>query len=515
MKLKVTVCTFLVLVMFSPMLFAAKFRCGLQLTETTFSIPRPPDVWIREPSIQVVIAEAPRSFNKDYEDRIRSDVQQALTPDFIINNNNPETIFRIYIVSYDSDINQYTQTEERRVKVGEDCKTDDKGKKRCTDIYANRNVSVRYWEANAQVNWRVQVTNSYGIVDTVNTGDVYKIKREMSVNGVSQLDSSSLPGEREILNQMVANAAKKLIPRYRKTYDNLKVQLACDDELKPGNELVKDSDKNKRKDWEGALKLWEAATMKKKDADGDRLYNMAVAYEVLAFRAYDTSGVPDDADPLFNKALELYQQAMSLDPKEKYIQRAVERLQTSKNNFRRAKERWAVVAQEAQFAQELAEAEAEAWRIEEEERTQREEARRNHLERPEADDTAGEKVFRTYIRARLGNLEVMDDDEVISAAQGKFKLDEEQALRVFDQEIERLNQVVALETARIERISKYREDFEIFVLDGVIDKGERDVLNAIAENLSMTAEEIKTAESDYVFTDQSASPAAKKSASSK
>ena len=154
-------------------------------------------------------------------------------------------------------------------------------------------------------------------------------------------------------------------------------------------------------------------------------------------------------------------------------------------------------------------------RQEESIRREKEEARLQALARPAEEDFDEERNFRTYIRARMGNFEVLDDDEVISAAQGKFKLDEVQALRVFDQEIERLNQEVAREAARIERINKYQEDFEIFVLDGVIDKSERDVLNAIAENLSMTAEEIKTAESDYVFTDESASPAAKKSTPSK
>ena len=139
------------------------------------------------------------------------------------------------------------------------------------------------------------------------------------------------------------------------------------------------------------------------------------------------------------------------------------------------------------------------------------ETQRNRVERPAENDTPEEIVFRAYIRARLGNLDVMGDDEVISAAKGKFKLNEEQALRIFDQEIERLNQ----EVVRNKNIKKYQEDFEIFVMDGVIDKDERGVLNTIAESLSLTVEDIKTAESDYVFKDENAPPAAKKSTSSK
>ena len=114
-------------------------------------------------------------------------------------------------------------------------------------------------------------------------------------------------------------------------------------------------------------------------------------------------------------------------------------------------------------------------------------------------------IVNIYYIIYLSTPEIIDDDEVISAAMVKFKLDKEQALRVFDQEIERLHQ----EVVRNENIKKYQDDFEIFVMDGVITKSERDALNAIARNLSLTAEDIKIAESDYVFKEESASPAAK------
>ena len=133
---------------------------------------------------------------------------------------------------------------------------------------------------------------------------------------------------------------------------------------------------------------------------------------------------------------------------------------------------------------------------------QLEEAKRLEMERPEAKDTSGEKTFRTYLRARLDNLDVLDDNEVVSVARGKFKLDEIQALRVFEQEIERINQKII----RNENIKKYTEDFELFILatKGVITKTERDTLNAIAESLSLTVEDVKTVESAYEFKDESA-----------
>jgi len=132
-----------------------------------------------------------------------------------------------------------------------------------------------------------------------------------------------------------------------------------------------------------------------------------------------------------------------------------------------------------------------------------EEAMRLAMARPEAEDTPEEKIFRTYLRARLDNLDVLGDNEVVSIARGKFKLDEIQALRVFEQEIERINQKII----HNENIKKYTEDFELFIVStkGVITKSERDTLNAIAESLSLTAEDIKTVESAYTFKDESAS----------
>ena len=485
MKLKVVVGVLLVIGLFSPMLFAAQFRCGFlkRKVETTLSIPRPPDVLILTRNIQVVVAEKPKSLNRQDENRMRREVEQALTPDFIIDNNKPETIFKIYVVDYEPVIREYRQTERRRVVVGQECKKDKNGKESCTDKYEYRDVPVRYWEANVQMNWRVEAVGSSGMLldSAFRPGDVYKSKKEMSINGVPQPDAKSLPSEREIRNQLIANMALKFTSRYRKTYDYLTVDLACSDELTPGNKLVEDSANVARKNWEGALKLWGAAKMKRTEYEGDRLYNMAVAYEALAFGAFDVSGVPEDADHQFDKAMELYQQAMTMDPEEKYIQRAAERLQISKNNLRRAKEHRDIKEHEEQFVLESTQVE--------------EEARRQAAALIEREDTTEEKNFRTYVRARFGNLAAVDDEEldkVVFFGRERFKLDENQTFRVVYQE-----------NMRKDKIRQYKEDFEIFVVKGLITKDDRDALNAIAESLSLTADDVKTVESSYTFKDES------------
>ena len=488
-----------ILELFSPMLHAANFRCGFlrRKVEATLSIPRPPDILIFGRNIQVVVAETPRTFNRADKNRIRMEVEQALTPDFIGVSNNPEAIFKVYVVDYDSNINRSKKTERRRIVVGKECTTDKNGKERCADKYEDRNVPVEYWEANARMNWRIEVEDSSGTLIDIgfSAGDSYESKKEVSVNGVSQLGRTSLPNEREIKSQMITNTANKFTRRYRKTYDSVTVDLACDDELSVGNKLVQDSNNVVRKDWEGALKLWESAKMKKAETEGDRLYNMAVAYEALAFRAFDESGVPEDADPYFYKALALYQQSMALDPGEKYIQRAADRLPISQNSLRRAKEQKEILDQEERFALELALAEEEYRQLEEEYRQLIEEERRLAMARSEKEDTPEEKNFRTYFRARFVNTVDMDDEEeekIVISGQEMFNIDENQTLRVIDQEV-----------LRNRNIRKYREEFDFFVKKGTITKDDRDALNAIATSLSMTADDIKTAESAYAFKDES------------
>jgi hypothetical protein len=182
---------------------------------------------------------------------------------------------------------------------------------------------------------------------------------------------------------------------------------------------------------------------------------------------------------------------MIVDPEEKYIRRASERLQISKNNLRRAKEHRDIEEQDERLALELEEA-----------RKEEEEARRLAMERPEDDDTAAEKNFRAYVRARFGNLAVVSGDELDTTAlygQERFKLDEGQVIRVIDQEI-----------IRNDNVRKYRDDLEIFIAKGFITKNERDALNAIAESLSLTADDVKAAESPYKFRDESVPAPAKK-----
>jgi len=483
MKLKVIASVLFVFVAFSSILFAGQFRCGFlkQKVETTLSIPRPPDILVSAQNIRVEIVASRRMLNEADKNRIRNVVEQNLTPDFIIDNRNPEAIFKITVVDYDRPIiNTYTQHERRRVVVDKECKTDKNGKEKCSDKYDYRNVPVRYWEATAHTSWSVEVVDSYGtpIDNAFTPAYSYKSKQETSVNGVSKLGSQALPAEHEINRQMIDETAAQFVRRYRKTYDYVAVDLACGEELDAGNKRVRNEYNNagKVRDWEGALNLWKSARMKKKENEADRLYNMAVAYEALALQAFDESGVPEDADPQFNQALRLYQQAMLLDPGEKYIQRSAQRVEISKANLKNAKDQMYIIRE--QFGQT-------------EDDALQEEDLLDAMKRPSSQDADEEKEFRSYARASFENSTVVnkeDQEEMVSEGRKMFNLDELQARRVVGQEAAHKGNVV-----------KYKERFENFARDGVITKSDRDGLKALAKALSLTANDIKLVESQYTF----------------
>lgn len=516
MKLKTVLGILFVFGMFSPALSARNFRCGFlnsRIVDTTLSIPRPPDFRIAERNVQVVITEIPRVL-RAYGNGMRQEFERTLAASFTIDNNSPEVVFKVFIDSFTPDIKRYKKTERRRVVVGQDCKTDKNGKESCTDKYEQRDVPVEYWEASVKMNWRVEVMNSSGtLVDSVlNTVESYESKIELSVNGkpVSGSSSSSeagsstsllgaigaifaagpansetnpVPGEQEIMNLLITSAVKKFAVRYNKTYEDVTLSLACDDELSIGNKLVEDSNNARYKDWQGALNSWESTKMKRADTEGDRLFNMAVAYVGLALRDFDVSRL-EDADSKLDKASELHRQATTLDPQEKYMQNFVELHRRSQNNLGRAKLHVMFAEQDRKILeQETRSAQVAA------------EARREAMKRPAAEDIDEEKNFRAYVRASLSNQEVVSDEDqkrlVDSYGQEMFDLYEDEAWRVVDQEMERKN-----------NIDKYKKEFEVFIKDGVITKADRSALDVLAKRFSLTDEDVRTVESSYRFRDE-------------
>jgi hypothetical protein len=501
MKLRFITILSSVVVLFLPaILYCAKFKYGFLGTksdEVTIQIPRPPDAFISKKNVQVLVAEVPPAFGDS--SHLRLAVEQALTPDFSMVNSQPDAQFKIIVVTYDKPIaKRYTQTESRVIKVGQKPvknkdgtpKLDNKGNQIYEDDMQSRNVPVEYWEAHAHMQWRVEVADSSGIIiDGFTPQYQYDRKIAISENNVSLLGSQSLPDERGIQTAMIEQTAHQLIPRYRKTHDAAKVLLAVDDELLPANK------KAMAGDWDGALRDWESVKMKKANTEGDRIYNIAVAHEVLAFRAYEASDNPEDAEPLFVVALQDYQKATSLDPTEKYIQRASQRIETAKSDLEKAKKQWAA----QRFEAEKLMAEMNAKHQAEEAESIAAKARANELAdtRP---DTQDESKFRSVIRLRLKALTTAptaeDKAKFITMGLDVYKLEDIKSERVVAQECLRLEKLAS-------SLKTYEDTFKDFASDKVITKEERGDLNEIAASLTLNKDDVAPIEAKYQFKDLS------------
>jgi len=509
---------------FSSTLFAAQFSCdwkGKKMKATLITsrppdqlllVPRPPDddlFPVRD--IKVEIVEAPMGFR--HSDRIRGEVERLLaTKDgFVINNENPEAIFRIYVTAYDRpDIKRYTENEKRSIKVGQDCTKDEKGKERCKDKYDYRIVPVRYWKADARINLRVEVVDNQkdkGFV--LDRGfapeSTFSDKKETAVNGETKIGEADLPDENKINNNLITKVIAGFTHRYTRTNPKEEVELACDDELQPANKLVVDGLNN----WESAFDAWESTKMKKKENEGDRIYNMAVAKEALAYETYEEKLDPSYAIPLFEEALSLYAQAMSLDPKEKYIQKARHRLEKAKANFKRAIEQWEEIrlGRESQIAKFNVEP-----KVGNDEKAA---ARAEAMKRPPSEDTSEEKEFRKNVRVRFSNIissaEITDTEKNDRISYGaKLGLNDIMAERVIYQEIERKK-----------NIEEYKREFEGYIADGILSEDEKDALAVSAKLYFMTNDDIEAVKLQYksLFKDESVvnspAPKAKESVAAK
>ena len=491
-----------VLVLLASQAWPGKFNFGFMSTKSddvTLAIPRPPDAYIAKKNASVQVVQAAAQFRD--RDGLRMAIERALTPDFTLVAQ-PEVTFKVSVVTYAPPSSRvYSQTESRYMKVGQrpaynkngTPKVDSNGRQQYEDVFENRQVPVEYWEGRGDLSLRVEVWDSAGtLLDGFAPQQSYTQKIMTAVNRESQLGGKVLPDNEAILQSMVDALAGMVTVRYRKTSNVVKFKLACDDELRAGNATAISGN------WQGALKQWTAVSMKKNA--GDRVYNMAVAHEALAYETYNASQNPEESDPLFAKAIQLYAEAMRLDPEEKYIQQASKRLELAKANIENAKKQWAVQKFEADKA--LAELEArrqaeEAKRIEEEASSRELTAAR--------EDTPQEASFRTIVRLRLksGAAPVPDAD--------KSKM-EELGVQAYRLSALHAQRVVVQEAARREKlagnVAMYRDTFSALASDKQISIEERKTLGELSRNLDLSPDDLKEAEAAFQFREAgAASPA--------
>ncbi|MGI8741305.1 MAG: hypothetical protein ACR2NN_01810 [Bryobacteraceae bacterium] len=481
---------------------AGKFTRGLgHKMDATMRVPQPPKAYLGKKNVRVEVSQVPADLGTP--ERIQQSVEQNLAPDLAPNSPQPEAIFRIAVASYDPPkVRTYTATETRQIKTGEKPLYNKDGtpktlfgKQMTEPIYEDRQVPIGYWEGVGLLSLKVDVRSPAGaVLDSFAPSATFARKIVVSVAGESQ-KSGILPTPENITTAMILQVTAEFKPRYCLTYRQEAFPLAVDDELMSGNALAVAGN------WQTALKQWETASIKNKKNSGDRLYNMAAAHEALAYEAYNKSQNMEEVQPMFAKALELYTQALTIDPGEKYIRQSSDRVQRAKSGMDEAMKQYAA----QKFEAERLLAEMEDRQHKEEEKRRQDDAVRLEAEAGAKDltsnrpDTPEEASFRKLVRLRLASLpaDVPAPDQAKLEANGQqiYKLDTKKAKRVVSQEVKKRQ---AHETG----IATYKENLAAFINDKLLTKDERATLDEIAKANDLSPEDTHAVEVKYKFREE-------------
>jgi tetratricopeptide (TPR) repeat protein len=257
------------------------------------------------------------------------------------------------------------------------------------------------------------------------------------------------------------------------------VLLAIDDELKAGNAMARAGK------WDDALNQWESVKMKKNASD--RVFNIAVAYEMLAYGKYRNGGDMQAAFPLFTKAMDLYAQALQADPTEKYIQQAQARITRAKTSMEAAMKQYQAQSFEAgKVAQEIAARQKQETEI----NSLMEQGSKGDLPTP---DSATDGKFRIYAREHLRN-ETGDParekiQAMLVAGKDLYGIEEDQGKRIVYQEIGR-------KRTHDKGVGLYRENLAEFAKDKRLDADQRAILSDISRQYGLSQQETSTLEQE-------------------
>lgn len=410
---------------------------------------------------------------------IRIAAEQVLATDFTIVQQAPERIVRLHVAGFDPVRTQQSVIQQTvQDQAGEQVQ-----------------VPVDVWEGLGRLSLRVEIVDpaTSRVLDGFAPNAEFKQRGAIAVAGQARVDPATLPLAESIWRGLVREATNPLKERYTTTIESVEFNLATDDELRPGNDLAKNNY------WKEALEKWQTATLKKPENEGDKVFNLGAAHEAMAYETMLAKGAVA-ARPLFEKALELYAEAARLDPKEKNISSATDRLKKTavylnrgiqQHNASVAEMQTEQQAQQQLAAQRAAEEQAQA--AAGKARLEAEEAKRRQFSAPRA-DTIAEANFRKLVRVRLRalNAAATPEDQVKLQFMGQqtYKLQPDEAERVVYQESGRWTELLP-------KIAQYKETYSALFADRRIGPDEREVLKQLAETLTLAADEAAAIEAQY------------------
>ncbi|MDX1982853.1 MAG: hypothetical protein SFV51_21465 [Bryobacteraceae bacterium] len=213
-------------------------------------------------------------------------------------------------------VRTFSANEKRKVKIRTRKVRRLFVKSRNVDEFEDRQVAAQYWEARGTLRLLITVHAGDELVDSFEPQGSCDRKVETALDGIST-NSEILPSVEALQAILVGTIAQQIRARYARTTETVEVPLASAGALGTGNGLAMDGQ------WKEALAAWEAASAKENPAG--RAYNIALAHEALAYRAFDETGNTERAAPAFRMAREYYDQAMSADREQKAYSHAKDR----------------------------------------------------------------------------------------------------------------------------------------------------------------------------------------------
>jgi hypothetical protein len=439
---------------------AGQFNCGrLRATSYTIEIdaPRPPDVLLKAKNLQLQWDAHGHTF--PYSEQLLQLIAQGLRKEYTIVDKNPDLFLKVSLVAHGAaSQKRYTQT-----------------------AYGH---SHEYWESEGGLSLELMVVDKNGHpLDSAPIEVNCQLKRQIATDGNS--NGFSPPTDSQLEGSLLDRAATSVARRYTSTVDHSSVRLACDDELKPGNDYAK------AKQWGEAYKQWQGAQLKKNPSD--QTYNLAVAKEVMAYEEYARTQNLEAMLPRVQEALGLYGQAQKADPTEKYIREQLDRITSARDHIETARKIRETQKLEEDRARDEARKAIETQRALER-RMQELEVAANDT----APDSTDEAEFRGLARLHIANFKgewnAQETRRQIDFGQQTYQLTEMRSARVVLQEVKRKQQVA-------QKIKTYQDAFAPLVSKGSLQSSERAQMIRLQARLGLEQQEVKDIESQYKFTE--------------
>jgi len=470
-----------------------QFKSGLGKGDSLkASIPLPPEVRIGSASLSVEVRDA-LTARAGRLDAVAGNVRSALERSFRggawqIAPVAGESVIRVSLTEYVAPMSRIIQQNRviqvPRVAPNGRVVVDAYGR----PMVVNRRVVVDHWTARGRIGFRAEVVEpaSGVVIDSFTGGARFENQADVRVNGIAQVDLSQIPTSEQIEAGLVADLANQFARRYNPGVEDVEIPLSVAEELRAGNNLAKS------RDYSGAARSWQAAVPRRNESIGDKVHNQGCIHEVLAYglllesRGSNFDGVSAD----LQKALEAYQAALREDPKEKYFQQAIERVQrafgvverfrTVQKNYEAARANGVrSVQQNAGDAVREATATSTATTTTEQSAT----------------PSTKEDEYRELVRARLAALsgppsaDLGNQLEKLGVA--AYGLDAARSRKLFDQEVQQMSSV-----GDSAKIVAYRETYQALLQDGQISADDRRVLDTLASNLGLTKDQVQRVEAN-------------------